>query len=418
MTPSEIDKLFEEVLNSRSVTSLFQPLVHLDSREVVGFEALARGPDGPLFAPQGLFSAAERAQRVAELDWVCRASGLRMALAAGLDPSLTWFINVEPAGLSSRCPEDLQAVVRDAESNLRMVTELTERGIDINPAGLLEAAAAARQLAGGVALDDVGGVPRSLALLPFVQPDVVKLDLSLLHDVDRSRAASISNAVRAYAEQTGAVILAEGIETEVHLRLAKVLGATYGQGWLFGRPEPLPERVNPPTKPFPFAQRLRDDGTATPFNIATSELVCNRATKEHLLPMSLHLELLALAGDESPVLLASFQHAQYFTPATARRYAKLATRNVFTVALGEGLSDTGVVGVRSVNLRPDDPLVGEWNVIVVGAHFAGALLARDCGDDGAEQSRRFDYVITHDRAIVLRTARAILRYVTAPDDDS
>ncbi|MEO9181553.1 MAG: EAL domain-containing protein, partial [Acidimicrobiales bacterium] len=395
MTESGIDRIFEELLESRSVTSLFQPLVHLDSREVVGFEALARGPDGPLFTPQALFAAAERADRVAELDWVCRASGLRMALAAALNDSLTWFVNVEPAGLSSRCPEDLQAVVRNGETNLRLVTELTERGIDINPAGLLVAAAAARHLAGGVALDDVGGVPRSLALLPFVQPDVVKLDLSLLHDDDRSRAASISNAVRAYAEQTGAVILAEGIETEAHLRLAKVLGATYGQGWLFGRPEALPERVSRPTNPFPFAQRLRDDEAASPFDIAASELGSDQATKEHLLPMSLHLELLALAGDESLVLLASFQHARYFTPATVRRYADLAKRNVFTVALGAGLCDTGVPGVRSVNLRPDDPLVGEWNVIVVGAHFAGALLARDCGDEGDQRSRRFDYVITH-----------------------
>lgn len=89
MTASEIDRLFEELLKRRSITSLFQPLVHLDSREVVGFEALARGPDGPMFTPQALFAAAERVESVAELDWVCRASGLRMAVAAALDRSLT-----------------------------------------------------------------------------------------------------------------------------------------------------------------------------------------------------------------------------------------------------------------------------------------------------------------------------------------
>lgn len=409
----EIDQLFEQVLDSRSITSLFQPLVHLASREVIGFEALARGPEGPLHSPVALFDAAERADRVGELDWVCRAAGLRAAYASGLDSDITWFVNVEPVGLSYRCPDDLMEVVAETEKSLRVVTELTERGIDTDPARLLSAAAAARRLSRGVALDDVGGVPRSLSLLPFVQPDVVKLDLSLLHDGDRQRAATIANAVRAYAEQTGAVVLAEGIESEDHLRLAKVLGATYGQGWLFGRPRPLPERVSAPRNPLPFSQRIDEDVTSTPFDIAAAHRTWDRTTKEHLLPMSLHLEQQALAGDESLVLLATFQGAKYFTPHTAHRYAQLASRNVFTAALAEGIPQIEVPGVRWVNLPPNDPLAQEWNVIVVGAHFAGALIARDCGDAGPDAPRRFDYVVTHDRALVLRAARAMLRYVTA-----
>jgi EAL domain-containing protein (putative c-di-GMP-specific phosphodiesterase class I) len=417
-TYTEVDQLFEQVLDTRAVVSLFQPLVHLATGEVIGFEALARGPEGPLHSPTALFDAAARADRVGELDWVCRASGLRAAAAANLDPNITWFVNVEPAGLSYPCPEDLVDVVRDTERSLRVVTELTERGIDTDPARLLSAAATARRLSRGVALDDVGGVPRSLSLLPFVQPDVVKLDLSLLHDGDRQRAATIANAVRAYAEQTGAVVLAEGIETDDHLRLAKVLGATYGQGWLFGRPMPLPERVSAPRHPLPFSQRVHDDVTATPFEIVTAHRDSDRATKEHLLPMSLHLEQQALSGDESLVLLSTFQDAQFFTPLTARRYAELASRNVFTAALAAGSPAIDVPGVRWVTLPPGDSLIQQWNVIVVGAHFAGALIARDCEDTGPDRSRRFDYVVTHDRALVLRAARAMFRYVTAAADAS
>jgi DICT domain-containing protein len=71
-----------------------------------------------------------------------------------------------------------------------------------------------------------------------------------------------------------------------------------------------------------------------------------------------------------------------------------------------------------VTLPPGDSLIQQWNVIVVGAHFAGALIARDCEDTGPDRSRRFDYVVTHDRALVLRAARAMFRYVTAAADAS
>ena len=77
-----------------------------------------------------------------------------------------------------------------------------------------------------VALDDVGAEEGSLALLPFLRPDVVKLDMSLVRGVPRDAAATITAAVRAYAERTGAVILAEGIETQEQERLARVFGAT------------------------------------------------------------------------------------------------------------------------------------------------------------------------------------------------
>jgi DICT domain-containing protein len=58
-------------------------------------------------------------------------------------------------------------------------------------------------------------------------------------------------------------------------------------------------------------------------------------------------------------------------------------------------------------------LCGEWSVIVVGPHFSGALVARDCGDSGPDPQRRFDFVITHDRQLVVRAARTVLRRLSA-----
>lgn len=80
----------------------------------------------------------------------------------------------------------------------------------------------------GIALDDVGADERSLALLPLLRPDIVKLDITLIHAHPSRMSGEVMNGVCAYAEQTGAGIVAEGIEDERHLLSAESLGATSG----------------------------------------------------------------------------------------------------------------------------------------------------------------------------------------------
>ena len=65
-------------------------------------------------------------------------------------------------------------------------------------------------------------------------------------------------------------------------------------------------------------------------------------------------------------------------------------------------------GVRGAALDPDDPLVGEWTLVLVGAHYAAAFIARDIGDTGPDLERRFDYTITHNRDIVIRAGRSLM----------
>ena len=118
--------------------------------------------------------------------------------------------------------------------------EVTERALASHPANLLPKIEELRRHGIGIALDDVGADPRSLALMPFLRPDVIKLDLSLIQGGRSGAVAATHNAVSAYAERTGALVVAEGIETERHAERARAMGATVGQGWLFGRPGPLP----------------------------------------------------------------------------------------------------------------------------------------------------------------------------------
>ena len=403
-----------EVIDRRAVTPVFQPLVDMAAGRVVGYEALSRGPAGtPWEAPARLFAAARGVDREDELDWVCRAQAYRVALAAGLDRHLTLFVNMEPTAWRSPCPPDLVPLVAQARDRLQVVTEMTERAIARDPSALLAATTACREAGWGVALDDVGADPMSLALMPFVHPDVIKLDMQLLRNPEDPHTARVVAAVAAYAESTGAVVLAEGIETERHVAVARTMGATVGQGWWYGRPAPL-DGPHPAAEPLPLLPRATcgSGADATPFGIVSAARPVTRTTKADLMPLSRHLEALAGEGTEPPVLLACFQDDRHFTAGTARRFARIARHSPLVAALGAGMSAEPVPGVRGALLDGDDPLRGEWNVIVVGPHQAAALVARDLGDTGAERDRRFDFAITHDRALVVEAARSLLRCLT------
>jgi EAL domain-containing protein (putative c-di-GMP-specific phosphodiesterase class I) len=399
-----------EVIDDRAVWTAFQPIVRLDTREVVGYEALSRGPAGtPWQDPIAMFEAARAVGRAGELDWICRARAHQAATFAGLHPDLALFVNVEPTTLREPCPRDLlPAFVR---THSRVVMELTERDLAADPAALLMAAAGHRAAGHGLALDDVGAHPASLALMPFVHPDVVKLDMRLLHRPDLPETAQVVNAVVAHAERTGALIVAEGIERERHFAQARSMGATLGQGWLLGHPAALPQtRITSTTRPIEsLATAATGAPDRTPFEIVAGTRPPGRTTKRALLTTTRYLESKAADTADPPVLLACFQDARWFTPATAHRYALLAKESPFVAAFGAGFGAEPALGVRGAAVDPDDPLCVEWDVVVVGPYFSAALVARDLGDGGADRYRRFEYALTYERPVVIEAARALLR---------
>jgi EAL domain-containing protein (putative c-di-GMP-specific phosphodiesterase class I) len=405
-------KDIHQVIDQRAVTTVFQPLVDITAGGVLGYEALSRGPAGtPWETPIDMFAAARAAGREAELDWVCRAQAFRHILAAAPDPALTWFVNMEPVAVGTDGPADLVDLVDQAASRrLRVVTELTERALARDPSGLLAATAKLRDGGWGVALDDVGADPASLALMPFVHPDVVKLDMQLLRAPDDPHTARVVAAVAAYAEATGAVVLAEGIETIHHLATARTMGATVGQGRHYGWPGSLPRGRRAQAR-LPLIDPPRPVD-ATPFEVVSRVRPVTRTTKTRLMPMSRHLEALAGSGPEPPVLLACFQEARHFTGPAAERFARIAGHSPLVAALGADLSEEPAPGVRGAGLAEDDPLRGEWNVIVVGPHRAAALVARDVGENTKDGDRQFDFALTHDRALVVEAARSMMRRVT------
>jgi hypothetical protein len=249
-------------------------------------------------------------------------------------------------------------------------------------------------------------------LLPFIAPDVIKLDLNLIQQTPSRDQARTISAVMAHAERTGATILAEGIETPAHREQALSLGATWGQGWLLGYPGPLvPEgagtrqRFPVPTESVPL----------TPFDLVGTRGTTRTATRRLLAPLCRRLEFHATNLMDPPVLLSAFQTAERFTAGTARRYSQLATTCPIVGALGVGMPDRPAPGVRGGALSCNDPLTGEWTVVLIGAHYAAAFIARDIGDTGPEDDRRFEFMITHDRDTAISAGRSLMsRFIHEP----
>jgi len=409
----------QDVLAGADVRSVFQPIVDLTDGAVVAYEALARGPVGPLQGPDALFAAARGAGLLGELDQLCRAAAFRGAVAEGLFSPLTVFVNVEPEVLDTAPVDELLALVDRAPGTLRIVLEITERALSARPAELLRTVGRVRALGWGIALDDVGADPASLAFMPLLRPEVVKLDLRLVQQRPSPVVAEIVNAVNDYAERTGALLLAEGIETPEHLVAARGLGAGLGQGWLFGRPTAAPE-PHPPRGELRFpAPAPQQDHAAppSPFDCLPPGTQLKRAPKRLLVQLSRQLERQAAQLGKTCIVAATFQEARHFTPGTVDRYRDLAARTGFVAALGNDLSLQPLPGVRGAVLDADDPIRAEWDVVVVSPHFGAALLARDLGDDGPDLDRTFEYALTYRRETVLAAAHALMLRVV-PDSAS
>ncbi len=406
----------QDIVQGRLVTAAFQPIVRLDSAEAVAFEAFARGPHGTrLGSPREMFAAAAQAGLAAELDQVAHAAAYRDALNAKLHPSLSLFVNADARQLGTAVPDDLQGVVALALARLRMLIEVSERILVAAPARAMAGIEKARASGWGIAWDNLGATPDALALMPFVRPDVVKIDVSLAHDGLRGHGGRVVSAVVAYAERSGASIMATNIESEAHLNTARGIGAILGQGYHFGRPGELPTNTKPPHQPITLITDYGPvDPQSTPFGIFQEARQPVAATRAMVEALANQLEQRAAIDPEPPVVIACLPQSQLLSGAPLAQL-QLITRNAgFAAAVMCEAPGFDIPGVRVVQLAEDDPARDEWAIAVVGPTFAALLTARErSGRRDGEFA--FLYGLTYDRPLVERAARALLHRITDAD---
>jgi EAL domain-containing protein (putative c-di-GMP-specific phosphodiesterase class I) len=219
---------------------VFQPVVSLRSGVVVGLEALSRFRSQPVHGPDVWFAQAAALGIGVELE--LNAVTKAVARFPEIPGSLWLGINVSPETvLSSRLDALLDRVPVD-----RVVLEITEHAHIADYVELREALAALRSRGVRLAIDDAGAGYASLRHILQLAPDCIKLDISLTRDIHAARSQrAMAAALVAFAGETGASIIAEGIETAEELDTLRDLGVEFGQGYYLGRPAPLSEDIRP-----------------------------------------------------------------------------------------------------------------------------------------------------------------------------
>jgi EAL domain-containing protein (putative c-di-GMP-specific phosphodiesterase class I) len=251
------------VLAEAELWSVYQPIVSLADRAVVAHEALLRGiVDGRAVGGGDLFFVAESAGWLHRIDAIGRESAV-----VGAAPWLgeaDLFVNVDPRSIyrPQVCLAGTERAVHDTGiAPGQLVFEVVESQVAADRGHLLSVLEHFRSLGWRIALDHVGAGWSSLSLLAAVRPDVVKLGKGLVQDLPVDGARAVVRAVIDLAHRIGAVVVAEGVETESLAEQVAGLGADLGQGWLFGRPE---RREPPADEPDVRWQPVSDVRRGTP----------------------------------------------------------------------------------------------------------------------------------------------------------
>jgi EAL domain-containing protein (putative c-di-GMP-specific phosphodiesterase class I)/AmiR/NasT family two-component response regulator len=225
----EIDRF----LSGNGVTMVYQPIVDLRDRTVVGMEALARFHSLPLRPPNEWFAAAVELELGVQLEMVAIESAMTALPSLPAGPYLS--VNCSPRAAMS--PE-FAALVDDNAS--RMVVEITEHEAIEDYAVLATALEALRGRGIRVAIDDAGAGFASLRHTLLLRPDIVKVDTSLTRNIDGDRAKrAMTSALVSFGQEMSVAIVAEGIETREELNELVTLGVPYGQGFYLAEPAPL-----------------------------------------------------------------------------------------------------------------------------------------------------------------------------------
>jgi EAL domain-containing protein (putative c-di-GMP-specific phosphodiesterase class I) len=385
-----------------------QPIVRLDDAEVVAFEALACVPSGcPFDTPAAMFAAAAEAGLTAELDQVAHAVAYRDALAARLHPSVSLFVKADPHELDDDPPPDLADLMALALSRIRVFLEVDAHAMTTAPARTLAGIEKARANGWGIAWDRAEDSPQAFALIPLVRPDVVKMGLALARDHAQPDADRLVDAVRAYAENWGASMVVTDLADEEDLHFAIGVGATLGQGSYYGAPATLSTGTAVPRRPVPLLRPLDAlPALATPYQVLTQARRPASGTRQMLDDLADGLARRCGIDPEPPAVVMSVPSAQPMHDGLLERLARMAPNTSFLTVLGAKPPAEPVPGVRFVPVCASDPLSSEWSLAVVGPHFYALLAARDSGP--VQEPFRYSHVLTHDRDLVLRGARALL----------
>lgn len=237
---NDLKSEFFRILEQKQVYTVFQPIFGLKDGEIIGYEALGRGPaDSPLHSPVDLLKIAEEEQKLFELDLLFRKKALEKAGSSGFNKLL--FINVDPSIIKD--PNFKKGFTRDmllefGISPKSIVFEITERTAIKDYQKFCEVLNNYIEQGYQIAIDDVGSGYSGLRTISEIRPHFIKIDMDLIRDIDNDQfKQSMVKALISISENSSIRLIAEGIETAEELKTLIRLGVQFGQGFFLQRPQ-------------------------------------------------------------------------------------------------------------------------------------------------------------------------------------
>lgn len=235
-----------EIIDQQLLSALFQPIIQLQTGEIIGYEGLIRGPsDSPLHSPLNLFKVAWTNNLTVKLEHLCRQVVLKKFAELDLPGKL--FLNVSPECLLQRDAKHGQTLDLIHQIGIhpeRVIIELTENQPTYDYQLLGQAVKHYRQMGFQIAIDDLGEGFSSLRLWSELRPEYVKIDMHFIQGIDNDPVKmQFVKSIQEIAEKSGTKVIAEGIETQAEMLLVRSLGVAHGQGYHIARPHAQPDLV-------------------------------------------------------------------------------------------------------------------------------------------------------------------------------
>ncbi len=219
-------------IRDRGVYVDYHPIVVATTREIFGYEALARGTLRTLRSPEVMFDVAAEADLIWELSRLCRERALE-GMSTRLEAGQLLFLNVDPHDFAD--PAFSETEVSEPS---RVVIEITERTAIKDYPKFRERLKAFRAAGFRFAVDDAGSGYAGLGSIANLEPDFIKLDISLINSIDTNfiKQNLVQTMVR-FANDHGAMVIAEGVERAEEFKTVQDLGVHLVQGFFLHRPQ-------------------------------------------------------------------------------------------------------------------------------------------------------------------------------------
>jgi EAL domain-containing protein (putative c-di-GMP-specific phosphodiesterase class I)/GGDEF domain-containing protein len=232
-----------ETLRTGALYIDYHPIVVTDTKEIFGYEALARGVMRSMRRPEVMFEVAAQSDMIWELSRLCRNTAIR-GMKARLEKGQLLFINVDPHDFTDPAFTEIDLDVPDPS---RVVLEITERTAIKDYPKFRGRLKDFRDRGYRFAVDDAGSGYAGLGSIANLEPDFIKLDISLINCIHENfiKQNLVETMVR-FANDQGAKVIAEGVELAEEYETVKQLGAHLVQGFYLHPPEPGP--VVPPVE--------------------------------------------------------------------------------------------------------------------------------------------------------------------------